>query len=393
LTPIPIQPAVLANWSGPIDAWFRPFLRGETALVPAAPDEQWQHWLRSMEAHGLLPLLSRWLLAAGSGTQLPTFVQTHLQQAYAAAMTEAACRWLELKQLLAALAEVRVRPLVLKGTALAESYYPRPELRPSNDIDLLVRREQYPAARQALLAHGYRLNSGDRSQQMEWNNQELFVFGRAEETRQYAVELHWSLSAHTRILQNLPVNLLFERAISLNGAGQTESPQVLCPADALAYAALHLIYSHYLSDPASVRLIWLYDVNLLVRQIEDEAGWRDVLVASQRLEARLALLDTFTLAQAWFGSPIPAVVADLTYYPPSDLERELHDVSRSDKSGRLKRHFLRLSGLNRREQLRYLSNRLFPDRHELHAAYPRLRRLPLPLAYLARPFLSFRRKP
>jgi hypothetical protein len=388
------QPAVVANWSGAIDTWFRRLLHGETLPVPAATDEQWQQWLRAMQSHGLLPLLGRWLPAAGLGAELPFFAQTYLQQAYAAAMTEAACRWLELKQLVGTLAEVGVRPIVLKGTALAESCYPRPELRPSSDIDLLVRREEYQAARQVLLRQGYRLTSGDRSQQMEWNNQEVFVFSNGEERRQYPVELHWALSAHTRILQNMPVNLLFERAVALDEAGKGEggSVQVLGPTDALVYAALHLIYGHYLYDPASVRLIWLYDVKLLVGKIQDEAGWQDVLAASQRLEARLALVDTFTLTQAWFGSPMPAAVADLTNYPPSALERELHDVSGSGKSGRFKRHFLRLSGLSGRERLRYIGNRLFPDRHELEAAYPQLSHLPLPLVYLARPFVSLRRK-
>jgi hypothetical protein len=206
--------------------------------------------------------------------------------------------------------------------------------------------------------------------------------------RQYPVELHWSLSAHTQMVQSIPLNLLFERSTTL-AEGEV---QVLCPADALVYAALHLIYGHYLYDPTSVRLIWLYDVKLLAGNIEGEAGWQDVLAVSQQYSARLALLDTFTLAQAWFGTPIPAAVANLTNFPPSALERKLHGVSGSGRSSRFKRHFLRLSGLSGREQLRYVGNRLFPDRHELAAAYPQLSHWPLPLAYLARPFLSFRRK-
>lgn len=388
------QPAVVVNWSGAIDGWFRPLLQGERLTVPVATDEQWQEWLRAAHSHGLLPLLSYWLPPAGLGAKLPLFVQTHLQQAYTVAMTEATCRWFELKKLVGALGEAGVRPLVLKGTALAEICYPRPELRPSSDIDLLVRPEEYQVARQALMAQGYRLTSGDRSEQMAWNNQEVFVFGNGDETRQYAVELHWSLSPYTRVRQNLPVNLLFEQAIVLNGGGGEEAGgiQALCPADALAYAALHLIYKHYLYDPASVRLIWLYDVDLLARQIQGEAGWHAVLASSQRLEARLALLDTLSLAQAWFGSPIPAAVADLNHYPPSALERQLHDFPLSDPSRRFKLHSLRLSGLSGREKLRYISDRLFPDRRDLVGSYPQLGSVPLPLAYLARLYLSFRRK-
>jgi hypothetical protein len=82
----------------------------------------------------------------------------------------------------------------------------------------------------------------------------------------------------------------------------------------------------------------------------------------------------------------------LNHYPPSALERELHDFARSGMNGRFKRHFLRLAGLKGRERLRYVANRFFPDRYELEAAYPQLSHWPLPLAYLVRPFLSFRRK-
>lgn len=391
-----IQPALVAtgveNWPGVLDKWFRALLRGELRPAPPLADEAWQRWLAAVDGHGLLPLLAHWLQSASAKTEahLPPFVRARLQQQYTAAMTEATCRWWELNALGKSLARVGVRPLVLKGTALAESCYARPELRPSNDIDLLVRREEYQAARQALLADGYSLVSGDRSQQMEWNNQEAFVFG-GQGVRQYMVELHWSLSPHSQILQTLPVELLFERAVTL-ADDRFGGVQVLCPADALVYAALHLIYGHYLFVPESIRLIWLYDIYLLARPIVDGTAWEDVLVSSQRLQARLALLDAFQLAEIWFGSPVPAAVADLTKYPPSALERKLHDMSRSEKTGRFKRHFLRLSGLSGREQLRYIGNRLFPDRHELNAAYPQLSRWPLPLVYLVRPFFSFRRK-
>lgn len=387
------EPAVVANWPGVLDSWFRALLRGESSVtVPlATTDEQWRRWLSAIEAHGLLPLLWHWLQPAGLTGQLPSFVRVELKQQYTAAMSEAACRWLELRELAKALERVGVRPLVLKGTALAETCYARPELRPSNDIDLLVRREEYQAARQALLADGYSLVSGDRSEQMEWNNQEAFVFRGERGVRQYVVELHWSLSPHSEVLQKLPVELLFDRAVEVADA-QFGGARVLCPADALVYAALHLIYGHYLFVPDSVRLIWLYDIHLLARPIVGEAAWQDVLASSQRLQARLALLDAFQLAETWFGSPVPAAVGDLANYPPSALERKLHDASRSERGGRFKRHFLRLSGLSGREQLRYIGNRLFPDRHELNAAYPQLSRLPLPLVYVVRPFLSFRRK-
>jgi putative nucleotidyltransferase-like protein len=52
--------------------------------------------------------------------------------------------------------EKGIRPLLIKGIALAYTVYPHASLRrPGNDIDLLVTPEEFLQAREVLLAQGY----------------------------------------------------------------------------------------------------------------------------------------------------------------------------------------------------------------------------------------------
>jgi Uncharacterised nucleotidyltransferase len=69
---------------------------------------------------------------------------------------DAALAAAEIDAILATLAEGGVVPLVLKGRPLAERAWPRPELRPAGDLDLLVAPPALHAAAAILTARGYR---------------------------------------------------------------------------------------------------------------------------------------------------------------------------------------------------------------------------------------------
>jgi hypothetical protein len=57
---------------------------------------------------------------------------------------------------LSALAERGIAPVPWKGRALALAYWPRPELRPAGDLDLLIEPDALEPAVSALERHGYR---------------------------------------------------------------------------------------------------------------------------------------------------------------------------------------------------------------------------------------------
>src|SRR5262245_61796736 len=69
----------------------------------------------------------------------------------AAAVIEAA-RERELQTVLAQLAHAGVRTILLKGVSLARTHYPRPELRPRTDTDLMISPAHRDLAARALVA-------------------------------------------------------------------------------------------------------------------------------------------------------------------------------------------------------------------------------------------------
>jgi len=70
-----------------------------------------------------------------------------------------AFRWLELEETtraaLAALAEIGVRPVLLKGISYVDDCYEKPQLRPMRDIDFLLREGDLEASRRALEKRGF----------------------------------------------------------------------------------------------------------------------------------------------------------------------------------------------------------------------------------------------
>lgn len=109
-------------------------------------------------------------------------------------------------RIFSALGRAGVRSLPMKGYVLVREVYPGPGLRDMTDIDILVRREEVPAAARALVELGWKPPAGsdivrppDRSGSI---NAMLFVAPDGPGGLLHAVHLHWDVFNST-----LPVGL------------------------------------------------------------------------------------------------------------------------------------------------------------------------------------------
>src|SRR5689334_16186089 len=98
------------------------FLRDAPPFGESVPEEV----LASAREEGVLLLLADRLRLRSFADQLRE-----------AAIVEA-LRARELRDVLAGLAKVGIQPVLLKGAALAQTHYARPELRPRVDTDLMI---------------------------------------------------------------------------------------------------------------------------------------------------------------------------------------------------------------------------------------------------------------
>lgn len=197
----------------------------------------------------------------------------------------------ELRSVLARLDAAGVRPILIKGAALAYSHYPRPELRTRSDTDLMIPSSARDAVARSLLALGYH-----RVQEVDG---ELAIgqFHFLKPDRNgfvHALDVHWRVSNVRVFSDALTYEELARDAVALPALG----PHAwgAAPAHALLVAAVHRVAHH--GDVKDV--LWLFDVHLLARDFSRQDRDRfTALVSARRMRAICAR--TLSMSQDAFG--------------------------------------------------------------------------------------------
>jgi hypothetical protein len=210
------------------------------------------------------------------------------------------------------LADLRVDSVALKGITQCELFGIRPEERAQSDIDLYCPRETVEAARDALMAAGYQPIAGleafptDHLPALMRPNSWKWRGDFFDPEMPLAVELHFQFwNPQLERLAAEGVDAFWARRVRRQVAGVELA--VLCPADALAYAAMHLV-KHVLHG--DTRPFHVYEIaSFLHGHADDAAFWAEW----RRLHSdSLRSLQTvgFLLAEAWFGCRLSPVVRE-----------------------------------------------------------------------------------
>lgn len=265
----------------PIPLTLREFVEATLRAEPArCPDAALEAEIDALEAHGIVPLLF-----ATSGWPLLK------QRALHAAALEA-LRLADLRKVLNAL-EGAGRPLILKGTALAYSLYPAPELRPRSDTDLLIDRRALDTARDILIGLGFSTSpsSGDELGMRQVSFWRTDSFGV-----EHTYDLHWAISNHAVFADVLGHAELCQRAIALPRIG--DGALGLSLVDALLLACIHRIAHHHGSE----RLIWMVDIHLIRKAMALADHERFWALAEER-QVVAVCSESIRAAAEWFGEP------------------------------------------------------------------------------------------
>lgn len=211
----------------------------------------------------------------------------------------------ELELLLATLAGAGVRPLLLKGTALAYEFYREPALRPRGDTDLLVADTALPAADAVLRRLGYRPVARRDPRPSNQRSYRKTAYGV-----RHVIDLHWRLANRRLFSERLNYNELAAAARPLPQLAA--AALALAPEHALLFACIHRIVHHHASyNAAGVerlggdRLIWLLDIRLLAAAL-DAAGWRRLTALAAERQLSGVCLDGLHAAAKVFADPAPA---------------------------------------------------------------------------------------
>jgi hypothetical protein len=198
-----------------------------------------------------------------------------------------------LRQLAPVLDSLGAPWLVMKGPILAETIYPRPDLRGYTDLDLLVPRQWLGRVILALE------EAGGSVVDRNWALLTRLVAGEVHLVMgtDTIVDLHWDVvnDASQRRAFMFPSEQLFERTRRVALPGCTAP--TLDPADTLIHLGLHACLS------GANRLVWLKDLEQAI--LRDAPPWDEVVQRSRAYAAGVPLATMLVLAQEVLGTSVP----------------------------------------------------------------------------------------
>jgi hypothetical protein len=224
----------------------------------------------------------------------------------------------ELRQVIGRLAAVDISPMVLKGPVLSRTIYPDATFRPYGDIDLNVLDRDEALAVDALLGLGYvevadvaeeayRAHAGHGHDHGEYHRQFVTSDGNA------LLELHTD-SLQLGLRPNCEV-ARWERALPAPGL---PNAVMLCSEDQLVQLSVHA-HKHGFD-----RLIWLKDIDLLLRTYREALDWSLVVDVARREGVRASVWYTLRLTSRLLATPIPE--SGISRLRPSPLVRVLYSL-------------------------------------------------------------------
>jgi len=203
------------------------------------------------------------------------------------------------RAVLEALAAAGIPTLLLKGAALAHSHYPASHLRPRDDTDLLIRSGDRARLAQVMLGLGYpptTVIEGDYVMHQ-------CGYHRDDAGGGYLYDVHWRLSNPVVFSNRFEFDELYRRARALPALG--DAVRCPCPVDALLYACLHRLAHHHEGE----RLVWLYDIHLLLQALEQSEVDEVIALARQKQLAAITA-HGIAAAQQALGTPLPTALQD-----------------------------------------------------------------------------------
>ena len=338
----------------------------------------WPDLLAQLDAHGVASLARHKLRRQRQALDAWAAPWAALSQQARRHTVERLLREAELRQTLDDLAEHGVRPILLKGIPLGHSHYPAPEMRACGDTDLLIRQSDQPCVDRLLRQRGY-VPVAMLSGQFVMHQATYLKTGAAGV--QHAIDAHWKISNRQVFAHGLAYDELAATARPIPALG--DNAFAPAPEHALLHACLHRV-AH---QEQRHRLIWLYDLHLLIENMSADATARFADLAAER-ELRAVCWDGLQRAQQCFATRLPQALQ--TPPPPGNAEASAYFLTPRRRPWQVLGADLRaLAGW--RNRLRLVREHLFPPAAYMRTRYAAAHPAPLPLLYGYRLLRGLRR--
>lgn len=340
---------------------------------------QWEAVCQASLDFGLAPLLYSTLRPLTKGIGLPAGVESRLREVYLSSAARNVRLYSELSRVLKALRDAEIPVIPLKGSYLAEVVYGDTALRPMNDIDLMVRQEDFRKTIELLMSREYRAEGNVRPEDVFAVQQHHPpLTGRSG----IPIEVHWTLTQPK--LNGLSREGRGNNAIPQHAAGhhwiaegiwRRAKPRmlsgvevlVLSPETLIIHLCAHAVLYHCLGG----QLRSLFDIARTIRFYANDIDWPLMRDLARLWGAERSVYLALALAGRYAGISGPECF--MTDIRPKNNTPEIFEIAETflfNRSLIISRHVAKLweqKGLI--HKCRYLLGRFFLPRIEIAVCY------------------------
>lgn len=365
-----------------VESFLSALIRGEHPPWPGASNEFVTDFLARSGYHGIQALVHDQLCRQPDARLgWPTTVL----DACRSAATEQAMwelRHVELlNRVLAQLTLVDVRPVLIKGTALAYGLYPDGVLRTRGDTDFIIPPESRAVVQRTLQDICFELGSGVSGDHISYQSSYAWVQAAGGH---HTLDVHWRINNSELLSRLFTYEELLAHARPLPNLG----PHALAagPVHALLLACMHRAthkQNPYYVDGVAYysgdRLIWLYDIHLLLAALTT-AEFDDFVRLARTKGLRAVCLEGIEGAQTRFHTSVPPeLLAALG--APGPVE----PPARYLNGGLWLQKWMDFQALgNGHNRIRYVRELFFPPADYMRQKYPNAKLNKLGWLYLRR---------
>jgi len=283
---------------GQFDSLICSLLRSSNAPWVEDNTAKFESLIERAAHHGVLSILHYLLSNESTWTDHTEYLQESLSDARKNAVAISLARERAVASLLAVLANAEVTPLLIKGEALAHTHYPSPELRVRSDTDIFIAIPAISRTIQALESDGFSVTHP------RYKSHQFTAIKTLPGGVLFRVDVHWRISNEPAFARLFSYEASFDRAVTANVAGRL--CLVLHPVHALILACMHLSVQ---PEERSDRLIWIYDIHLLVSRMSEDELLEMGEVASKKGVGGICL-QAIQKSEVCIGTSIPKVVTE-----------------------------------------------------------------------------------
>ena len=260
-------------------------------------DVAWDALLSRARYHGLTPLLFARLQMPGA-PDVPAPVLESLTETYRSSALAGAAKYYELAALGPLFAAAQIPFVVLKGAALAKWLYPEPARRPFGDLDLLFHAADVARLRAALAERAYQPGGelADGFGDAYYSEQSFHQTAPPRST----VVVHWHLFVPTYFRARMDVGWFWAHTQTVAFDGQ---PVLIFDPTA---QLLHLTVHASLNHQHTPRLLWLYDLGLLMTRFAADIDWDAAAAFARASRVTRSVREILLQTEQWWGVSAPS---------------------------------------------------------------------------------------